>query len=51
LNGVLGNAPPAMRIDALVPAGSPLQGSPTRYVQCPQKPFLATNDQKVCEGK
>jgi len=51
LNNGVGNAPVDLRVDALAPAGSPLQSSPARYVQCPQKPFLATDEQKVCEGK
>lgn len=46
LGGKIANAPPAMRADQLAP-----QGSHLRYVQCPQAPFLDTNDANVCEGK
>ena len=46
LGGKISNAPPAMRADQLAP-----QGSHLRYVQCPQAPFLDTNDANVCEGK
>jgi uncharacterized protein GlcG (DUF336 family) len=46
LGGRIANAPAAMRADTLVP-----QGSHLRYVQCPQAPFLDTNDANVCEGK
>ena len=46
LGGRIANAPAAMRADQLVP-----QGSHLRYVQCPQAPFLDTNDANVCEGK
>jgi uncharacterized protein GlcG (DUF336 family) len=45
------HATPTIRADALTPSGSVLATAPTRYVQCPQKPFLATDDQRVCEGK
>lgn len=44
--GTLGNAPPAIRIDQLVVPGGRL-----RYVQCPQAPFLDTDEQNVCQGK
>lgn len=44
-NGI-GNAPPDRRADNLTP-----QGTRLRYVQCPQAPFLATNDDNVCDGK
>lgn len=46
LGGGIGNAPPAIRIDQTVPGGARL-----RYVQCPQAPFLESNEQNVCEGK
>ena len=46
LGGSIANAPPAMRADQLAP-----QGSHLRYVECPQAPFLDTNDANVCEGK
>jgi len=39
----LGNAPPAMRADMLVPHGTRL-----RYVQCPQSPFNGSTEQNVC---
>jgi uncharacterized protein GlcG (DUF336 family) len=51
LNNGIGNAPTDIRIDTFAPAGSLIQGSPARYVQCPQKPFLKTDEQRVCEGK
>lgn len=46
LSGKIANAPVAMRADQLDP-----QGSHLRYVECPQAPFLDTNDANVCEGK
>ena len=46
LGGAIGNAPAAMRADRLEPKGVRL-----RYVQCPQAPFLDSNDTNVCEGK
>lgn len=46
LGGALGNAPAAMRADVLAHGGSAL-----RYVQCPQAPFLDSDEQRVCEGK
>lgn len=46
LGGAIGNAPPAIRADTLVP-----QGARLLYVQCPQSPFLNSNEQYVCEGK
>jgi uncharacterized protein GlcG (DUF336 family) len=46
LGGSIANAPPAMRADQLAP-----QGSHLRYVECPQAPFLDTNDANVCDGK
>ena len=35
-----------LRADRLVPLGARLS-----YVQCPQSPFLNSNEQFVCEGK
>lgn len=46
LGGAIGNAPPAMRADNLAP-----QGVHLRYVECPQQPFLDSNDSNVCDGK
>jgi len=46
LGGAIGNAAPARRADTLVP-----QGARLLYVQCPQSPFIGSNDQFVCEGK
>ncbi|MBS0557231.1 MAG: heme-binding protein [Proteobacteria bacterium] len=46
LDGAIGNAPPAMRADNLAP-----QGVHLRYVECPQQPFLGSNDSNVCDGK
>jgi uncharacterized protein GlcG (DUF336 family) len=46
LPGSIGNAPAARRADTLTP-----QGTRLRYVQCPQSPFLGSNEQSVCEGK
>lgn len=46
LGGKIANAPPAMRADQLAP-----QGQHLRYVECPQAPFLDTNDANVCDGK
>ena len=42
----IGHAPPARRSDQLTP-----QGVRLRYVQCPQAPFLGSDQQNVCEGK
>lgn len=44
--GTINNAPPAMRADRLAP-----QGVHLRYVQCPQAPFLDSDEQNVCDGK
>jgi hypothetical protein len=41
----VGNAPSSIRADRLSPDGVNL-----RYVQCPFKPFLDSDDQNVCEG-
>ncbi len=46
LGGTIGNAPPAMRADTLVP-----QGARLLYVQCPQSPFIGSTEQYACEGK
>ena len=46
LNNGLGQAPAAMRNDTLSPLGARLL-----YVQCPQAPFIDTNDANVCGGK
>ncbi len=42
----VGNAPTTMRADRLSP-----QGARLLYVQCPQSPFIGSNEQYVCEGK
>jgi uncharacterized protein GlcG (DUF336 family) len=46
LEGKIANAPPSIRADNLAP-----QGSHLRYVECPQAPFLDSNEANVCEGK
>jgi len=46
LGGAIGNAATGIRADNLVP-----QGARLLYVQCPQAPFLNSNEQYVCEGK
>lgn len=46
LGGALGNAPPAMRADTIRRGEINL-----RYVQCPQAPFLDSDEQRPCEGK
>ncbi len=46
LNTGFGHAPTGIRADQLVPLNSRL-----RYVQCPQAPFIDSNEQNVCEGK
>ncbi len=43
----IGNAPPAMRADQLVPQG---KGTRLRYVNCPQAPFIDSTEQDVCTG-
>lgn len=43
--GTINNAPPAMRADQLTPRGVRL-----RFIQCPQAPFLDSDQQNVCEG-
>lgn len=44
--GTINNAPAHIRADQLSP-----QGVRLRYVNCPQKPFLDTNEEAVCNGK
>ncbi len=46
LNSGIGNAPVAKRADQLV-----VRGARLRYVQCPQSPFIDSNEQNVCGGK
>ncbi len=46
LSGKVANAPPAMRADNLAP-----QGTHLRYIECPQSPFLNSNEANVCDGK
>jgi hypothetical protein len=43
----IGNAPPAMRADNLLPQGT---GTRLRYVNCPQTPFTDSTAQNVCSG-
>jgi len=47
LNTGIGNAPPAMRADQLVPQGT---GTRLRYVNCPQASFNDSTEQNVCAG-
>ena len=42
----VGNAPAGIRADNLVPGSARL-----RFVNCPYKPFIASNAQNVCSGK
>ena len=44
--GSLGNAPPAIRADQLLPKGTRL-----RFVQCPIAPFRDRDSQNICAGK
>lgn len=44
--GTINNAAPEIRADNLTP-----QGIRLRYVQCPQTPFLDSDEQNVCGGK
>lgn len=44
--GTINNAPKAIRADTLVPKGTRL-----RFVQCPQAPYINSNEQNVCSGK
>ncbi|ARN74586.1 heme-binding protein [Oceanicoccus sagamiensis] len=46
LNGSINNAPADIRADKLTP-----QGVRLRFIQCPQAPFLDSDDDNVCEGK
>ena len=46
LGGAINNAPPEIRADNLSP-----QGERLRYIQCPQTPFIDSDEQRVCEGK
>ncbi len=46
LGGAIGHAPAASRADTIDRAGSRL-----RYAQCPQAPFLDSDEQRPCEGK
>lgn len=46
LGGSINNAPTALRADTLDP-----QGVRLRYVQCPQAPFIDSDNDNVCEGK
>ncbi len=46
LNGTINNAPTAIRADNLSP-----QGIRLRYIQCPQSPFLDSDEDNVCGGK
>lgn len=46
LGGAIGNAPAAMRADTIQRGGINL-----RYAQCPQAPFLDSDEQRPCEGK
>ena len=46
VGNAIGNAPAAMRADRLTPMSTRL-----RYVQCPQSPFLDSNEQDACAGK
>jgi uncharacterized protein GlcG (DUF336 family) len=45
LNGSIGEAPAARRADTLAP-----QGTRLIYVQCPQSPFLNSDQENVCNG-
>lgn len=46
LAGAIANAPAAMRADTISRDGLFL-----RYVQCPQAPFVDSDEQRICEGK
>jgi len=43
---IVGNAPKAIRADTLAP-----QGFGLRYVQCPQNPFIGSDEANPCNGK
>ena len=42
------NAPPERRSDTVEPVGGP--GTRLRYVNCPEAPFIGSEEQKVCDG-
>ncbi|MFL0798919.1 MAG: heme-binding protein [Agarilytica sp.] len=46
LGGTINNAPAALRADNLSP-----QGVRLRFIQCPQSPFLDSDEDNVCGGK
>jgi uncharacterized protein GlcG (DUF336 family) len=46
LGGAINNAPPEIRADRLTP-----QGERLRFIQCPQAPFLDSDETNPCEGK
>jgi uncharacterized protein GlcG (DUF336 family) len=46
LGGTINNAPPEIRADRLQP-----QGERLRYIQCPQAPFIDSDEQDPCVGK
>lgn len=46
LLGTVNNAPQAIRADTLTPGGQRL-----RYINCPQSPFLDSDEQHACAGK
>lgn len=46
--GVIGHAPKAIRADTI---NIPNQTTRLRYVQCPQTPFIDSDEQNVCGGK
>ena len=45
LGSGIGNAPPEIRADRLRPMGTRL-----RYIQCPQTPYIDSDEQRVCSG-
>jgi uncharacterized protein GlcG (DUF336 family) len=45
LNGSIGQAPKSRRADSLSPHGTRLI-----YVQCPQSPFISSDQENVCDG-
>ncbi|MBT8130891.1 MAG: heme-binding protein, partial [Gammaproteobacteria bacterium] len=44
--GTINNAPPAIRADNLLPRGTRL-----RFINCPQAPYINSDEQNVCENK
>lgn len=46
LGGAIGNAPPQIRADRIA-----VDGVHPRYIQCPQAPFLGSDEQVPCAGK